>query len=252
MDPGTAKVLMLLPTDDSPDPAILKAYQTFVGELIWLYKTRPDLQFTICLLSRYLQCATRKHLDIALNRPLRFLKRTKHFGLLFRAGEGDWVLSGKADADLAGDITTARSTLGHCLQLGEVGSITTHCKLDRRICTSTGQSETYAMQSLIKDVVWARGLLAELGVPMTDPTVVKTDNDGVLKQSTKMINHTVAKHYRIAQAYIREKVLDGTVSVEGEDTKTNEADLFTKALGAPLGCRHGTKIMGPQRAPSSK
>jgi hypothetical protein len=160
------------------------------------------------------------------------------------------VLSGKADADLAGDITTARSTLGHCLQLGEYGSIITHCKLDWRICTATGQSETYAMQSLVKDVMWTRGILAELGLPMTAPTVLKTDNDGVLKQSTKTINHTCAKHYRIAQAYIREKVLNGTIKVEGDDTKTNQSDMFTKALGATLFCPHATTVMGPQRAHS--
>jgi hypothetical protein len=247
MDPGTAKALMLLPIDSPADPVVVKAYQTLVGELIWLFKTRPDLKFTICLLSRFLQTATQRHLDIALNRPLRYLRKTTFYGLIFRAGQGDWVLSGKADADLAGDITTARSTLGHCLKLGEYGSIITHCKLDRRICTSTGQSETYAMQSLVKDVMWARGLLAELGLPMTDPTVLKTDNDGVLKQSTKTINHTTAKHYRIAQAYIREKCLNGTIAVHGEDTKTNEADMLTKALANSLFSPHSTTIMGPDQ-----
>jgi hypothetical protein len=156
------------------------------------------------------------------------------------------VLSGSADADLAGDLKTARSTLGYCLNIGEFGSLITHCKLDRRICTATGQSETYAMQALVKDVIWTRGLLAELGVPMKVPTVVATDNDGVLKQSTKMINHTTAKHYRIAQAYVREKCLNGTITVGGVNTEDNEADMFTKALGAPSFRRHAHKVMGPQ------
>ena len=94
--------------------------------------------------------------------------------------------------------------------------------------------------------VWARVFLDELGFPMRLATPLRTDNDGVLKQSTKTINHTTAKHYRIAQAYIREKVSNSTIVVLGEDTETNEADIFTKALLAPAFLRHQATIMGPQ------
>ena len=75
---------------------------------------------------------------------------------------------------------------------------------------------------------------------------MRTDNDGVLKQSTKMVNHTDAKHYRIAQAYIRQHVQDETVVVLGEDTDDNETDMFTKALHAPKFMKHSVPIMGPQ------
>jgi hypothetical protein len=147
---------------------------------------------------------------------------------------------------LAGDLKTARSTLGHYLKLGEFGAVVATCGLDRKISTSSGQAETYAMQSLVKDTVWARGLLRELGFPMDGPTPLRTDNDGVLKQSTKTVNHSTAKHYRIAQAYIRQQVSDLTIAVQGEDTETNESDIFTKALPAPAFLRHQSTILGPQ------
>ena len=246
MDPGTAKAMMLLPTDDVPDHKVLKAYQTLVGQFIWLLKTRPDFLFVISLLSRFLNNATQKHLDIARNQPLRFLRRTTHYGVVFSPGDGEWILSGASDSDLAGDLSSARSTLGHYLRLGDYGAVVTSCGLDRKISTSTGQAETYAMQSLIKDTVWTRAFLAELGLPVTSPTPLRTDNDGVLKQSTKTMNHTTAKHYRIAQAYIRQKVSDDTCTVLGEDTKTNETDIFTKALPASVFKRHQACIMGPQ------
>ena len=102
------------------------------------------------------------------------------------------------------------------------------------------------MQSLVKDAVWARIFLGELGYAMEKPTPLRTDNDRVLKQSTKTINHASAKHYRIAQAYIREKVFDSTVEVLGVDTENNESDIFTKALHAPAFKRHQASIMGPQ------
>jgi hypothetical protein len=91
-----------------------------------------------------------------------------------------------------------------------------------------------------------RILLAELGVPMTEPTKLRTDNDGVLTQSTKAVNHTAAKHYRIAQAYIREKVAEQCVAVAGEQSALNESDIFTKALPVLAFELHQRRIMGPQ------
>lgn len=248
MDPGTAKALMLLPTEDT-NPEVTRQYQVLVGELLWLLKTRPDMYFTVSLLCRFLKNPTQQHLDLASNRPLRYLRQTTSFGLVFSAGDGDWVLSGASDSDLAGDLISARSTLGHCLKLGECGAVVVQCGLDKKVSTATGQAETYAMQSLVKDTVWARRFLSELGCPMRQPTVLRTDNDGVLKQSTKTINHTAAKHYRIAQAYIREKVSDKTIAVIGENSANNETDIFTKALNAPPFVRHRTTLMGPQECP---
>ena len=68
----------------------------------------------------------------------------------------------------------------------------------------------------------------------------------MFKQSTKTINHTAAKHYRMAQAYIRHKGEDGSIEVGQIDTKYNASDMMTKALHAPLFYRHRYKIMGPQ------
>ena len=248
MDPGTAKALMLLPTDKS-DAKIIKAYQTYVGGLIWLLKTRPDLYFTISLLSRFLQCATASHLKLALSRPLRFLKKTVDYGLVFLTGNEKWVLSGSSDSDLAGDLNSARSTMGHYAKLGRYGTVIASCGLERKICTSTGQAETFAMRSLINNIECLRELLAELGFPMQDPTYLAVDNAGVLKQSTKAVNHTAAKHYRTALAYIRQKVRELLVALWKVESDKNGSDIFTKALHAPLFVRHQEAILGPQSFP---
>ncbi len=245
IDPGTARELMLLPTDEK-DVNVVKAYQTFVGELIWLRKTRLDLFFLISLLSRFLQNATARHLAIAKGRPLQFLKRTSSYGLVFAPGSGEWTLSGASDSDLAGDLNTARSTLGHCAHLGAFGAVLTSCGLERKICTSTGQGETYAVQALVKHIEWLRAFLNELGHAMDGPTMVYVDNNGVLKQSTKAVNHTMAKHYRIAQAYIRQMVDYGVVKLARVGTEENYSDIFTKALHGPAFIKHQFRIMGPQ------
>jgi hypothetical protein len=250
MDPGTARSMMLLPVSEKPDPIVVNKYQRLVGSLVWLsVRTRPDLQFVISFLSRFLRTATQSHYDLAIGRPLRYLKGTITDGIVFVASIGKWVASAASDSDLAGCINTGRSTMGHYAKMGEYGVMISRCGLDRKISTSTGQAETYAMLGLVKDIVWLLGLLDELGHPMTQPVHLASDNDGVVKQSTKAVNHTTAKHYRIAQAYIREKVQCLVVKVVEIDTAVNASDIFTKALLAPAFLRHKSTIMGPQTRP---
>jgi hypothetical protein len=237
--------LMQLP-DDVDEPYWLKKYQGLVGSLIWLYKTRPDMMFTINLLCRFLKCATQQHYVLTCGRPLRYLKGSASHGIVFKAGEGKWELSGVSDSDLAGDLKSARSTIGCVMKLGEFGAVMCSSTLERKISTSTGQAETYGLQSLVKEAVWERHFLSELGLPLENATSLKTDNQGVQKQTIKAINHATAKHYRIAQAYIRSKCKDRTVRVGYVNTNDNDADIFTKALHAPAFLRHRAAIMGPQ------
>ena len=247
MDPGAAKSLMMLPIGpELTDAKVLKDYQSLVGAMLWL-KSRPDMLFTINLLSRFLKNATPAHLAMARDRPLRYLQGTKNWGICFQAGEEGPALSGESDADFAGDLDTSRTTLGVYEKIGEFGTIMCRSSLERKICTSTGQGETYAMQSLTKNVVWTRHLMEDLGYAPKLPTPVFTDNDGVIKQSTKAINHTKAKHYRTAQAYIREKQASGVINVGSVHTSKNAADMLTKALPKEAFVRHRRTIMGPQQ-----
>jgi hypothetical protein len=136
MDAGTAKALMLLPTD-SATPATIKRFQEIVGGLMWLLRTRIDLQFTVNLLARFLKNATQAHIDLALGRPMNYLAGTVCFGIVFAPGTGEWEISGTSDADLAGDLTTSRSTSGHFTKVGEFGTIHSSSKLERKISNST-------------------------------------------------------------------------------------------------------------------
>ena len=252
MDPGTAKAIMMLPQDDFTTQSIHE-YHAIVGSLMWIQqRTRPDLNFTVNLLCRFLRCASPKHVAIAKGRPLRYLNGTRNFGLVYQPGDSPWVLSGSSDADLAGDLGSSRSVLSIDSKLGEFGSINSSCSLERKICTSTGQAETYAFSSLAKEILWERHALSELGFPQKGHTECLTDNDGVIIQSTKAVNHAMAKHYRIAQAFIRQVCDDGLVKAVSVDTRLNPSDLGTKALHSPSFIRHRDAIMGPQEVPPKK
>jgi hypothetical protein len=135
--------------------------------------------------------------------------------------------------------------MGSFIKLGDFGTVSSGCYLERKIATSPGHAETYAMQSVVKDVTWFRHLLSELQHPQIARTTVTTDNDGVRIQSTKPINYSKARHFRVSQAYVRGKEEDGTIDVQRVDTDQNPADLFTKPLHSLLFVRHRNSIMGP-------
>ena len=96
----------------------------------------------------------------------------------------------------------------------------------------------------------ARQLMHELGVTQCEPTAQSTDNRGVFLQSTKQVNHAVAKHFRISQAFIRSKQDERIIKVQEVATGANGADFLTKALGKGPFLKHLTKVMGPQERPS--
>jgi hypothetical protein len=245
MDPATARALMLLPADKA-DASSISKFQSLVGCLLWLSKTRHDIAFATNLLARFTLIASPEHLTFAM-RVLRYLKGTIEYGIIFLAGfKEDGCITGQADADFAGDLRSSRSTSGGFLKVGQLGTIYCKSSLEKKISTSTGQAETYALSSLVKDVVWTRQLAEEMRRGMLAPTALGTDNQGVHIQATKAINHATAKHFRVAQAFIRSKGEDGSILVGKVGTNDNHSDFLTKALCSELFCRHRDAVMGPK------
>ena len=142
-----------------------------------------------------------------------------------------------------------RSTSGHATQIGEYGNLHSSSKLERKISNSTGMAETYAHLGLGTELIWDRHLFGELGFPMKSASPALTDNGGVIIQSGKPINHSGAKHYRIAQAMIRDLNFIQIMKTGYVHTDDNCADYLTKALGTKAFQKHRLATMGPQECP---
>ncbi|KAL0541218.1 hypothetical protein IC582_021260 [Cucumis melo] len=78
---------------DLADPTM---YRQLVGSLIYLTLTRPDISYSVRVVSGYMQKPKKPHLE-AVRRILRYLKGTE-YGLLYKKGQ-DCKLEGFCDAD---------------------------------------------------------------------------------------------------------------------------------------------------------
>lgn len=63
------------------DPSI---YQKFVGKLLYLTVSRPDIAYIVHHLSQFLQAPRAPHM-LAVQRVLRYLKGTRYQGLFYSA-----------------------------------------------------------------------------------------------------------------------------------------------------------------------
>nr|GFA51378.1 uncharacterized mitochondrial protein AtMg00810-like [Tanacetum cinerariifolium] len=92
-------------------------YRGMIGTLLYLTANRHDLQFAICMCTRYQARHTEKHVH-AVKRIFRYLRGTVHRGLWYPK-DSSVALTAFADADHAGCQDTRRSTSGSVQFLGE-------------------------------------------------------------------------------------------------------------------------------------
>ncbi|KAI3692000.1 hypothetical protein L6452_31805 [Arctium lappa] len=91
-------------------------YRRLIGRLLYLQATRPDITYSVNVLSQFVADPRNNHLEAA-NRVLRYLKATPGQGILLSRA-GDPVLNAYCDTDWLGCSYTRRSRTGYFLLLG--------------------------------------------------------------------------------------------------------------------------------------
>jgi hypothetical protein len=105
---------------DSASPAVDSTeYRSLIGSLRYLLHTRPDLTFSVCYLSRFMEELKQEHLN-AVKKVLRYIAGTIEYGLVYpRESGGTIELLGYSDSDMAGDADDSNSTSGAIFFHGE-------------------------------------------------------------------------------------------------------------------------------------
>lgn len=108
--------LKLTSTTGDPLP-YLETFQRLVGKLIYLTIKRPDISYTVHILSQFMNQPTISHLQAAFC-VLRYLSKSLGQGILL-AAKSTIHLTVYCDSDWASCPSTRRSTSGFCILLGD-------------------------------------------------------------------------------------------------------------------------------------
>jgi hypothetical protein len=103
-------------------------------------------------------------------------------------------------------------------------------KKQNTVESSTFGSELVALRIAKELIVALRIKLRMFGVPVDGPADVYCDNQGVVNNTSKPESTLSKKHNSINYHIVREAAAAGILRVGKEDTQTNIADVFTKAL----------------------
>jgi len=225
-----------------------------VGALLYLSLTaRPDIAQCVGVLSRFMSCPGEAHVTAA-KQVIKYLYATKDHGITYtrgvhgathiflrgRLGEvdedstvygGEWarVYYLDADADLAGDIGTRKSTTGFVVVLSG-GLVHWMSKLQSTVALSTAEAETNASVEAVKQIMHFRLFMRELGMGQEGPSIVFEDNQAAISIAQKEEQSKRSKHYAIKAAFLSGSYKRGFFLYAKVGTKEQLADAFTKAL----------------------
>jgi len=134
-------------------------YMKLVGSLNFLTTTRPDIDFVVGILSRFMHKPCEGHWN-ATKRVLKYLKGTQTYGIKY-SKVVDFHLTGYSDSDFYGDKENGVFTYGYLMSLGSTTISWRSCKQSVPV-DSTTEAEYVAPAQATKEIIWLRKILEDL------------------------------------------------------------------------------------------
>ncbi|CAM8902096.1 unnamed protein product [Rhodiola kirilowii] len=205
-----------------------KGYRRSIGCLRYLLHTRPDLSYSVGVLSRYMQEHKESH-GAALKQVLRYLRGTASLGLFFKR-TNEIGLVGYSDSSHNVDVDDGKSTTGHIFYL-EGCPITWCSQKQETLALSSCEAEFMAATEAAKQASWLQDLQGEIVGKTSKKVTIRVDNKSAIALTKNPVFHGRSKHIHTRYHFIRECVENEQVEVENIPGNKQKADILTKALG---------------------
>lgn len=244
----TPSTLVKLQQEGSADASHdITAYRELVGSLMYAAAaTRPDIMHSTNICTRFMRAPQKPHL-VAAKRVLRYLNGTTNEGLIYTtttASTGRQAMSIVAycDADWGGDLDDRKSTTGYCVFVNN-NLISWNTKKQATVALSSAEAELMSVSDVVKEIMWLRFILKELGYTVVKPTIVHCDNKSAIQIARNDTHHDRTKHIDIRYHFIHDSINNKIITLQWIASSEQLADIFTKATGPLVFHKHKNKLM---------
>ncbi|CAI7878862.1 unnamed protein product [Closterium sp. NIES-53] len=217
-----------------------KLIHSMVGALNYAANhTRPDIAFATSRLASVVSRPSHEQLEAAKS-LVCYVSATASVGLEYSAvrqrqqrgaaglGKGGMLLGCYTDASFNSVKANGTSIGGYVCLFGG-GAVSWRSKKQDEVGLSSCETEYMALHHGVKEVVWLRRLLEEIGVSQREPTMMFCDNDAAMKLAKYACLHELTKHIRPKWHWVR-RLLDKEVRLEIAKTQQQAADILTKRM----------------------
>ncbi|KAL7619048.1 hypothetical protein Lser_V15G01747 [Lactuca serriola] len=149
-----------LTKDEDGEPVNATEYRSIVGGLRYLCHTRPDITYSVGIVSRFLERPTKLHHQ-AMKRILRYVQGTLNLRLFYPQSSRKNEVIAFSDSNHTRNLVDRRSTSGMVFYLNE-SPVTWSSQKQRCVALSSCETEFMAATMATCQGVWLRCLIQEI------------------------------------------------------------------------------------------
>jgi len=127
-----------LDKDETSQSIDIKKYRGMIGSLLYLFASKPDIMFSVCMCARFQSNPKESQLS-AVKRIIRYLIGTMNIGLWYPKNS-KCNLIGYSDSDFVGSKTDRKRKSGTCHFIGSA-LVSWHSKKHNSVALSTAEAE---------------------------------------------------------------------------------------------------------------
>ncbi|CAI7891578.1 unnamed protein product [Closterium sp. NIES-53] len=203
------------PEEESVGEEERHRFHSLVGSLMYTaVNTRPDIPFATGQFARVVQCPNEEQVAAGM-RVVKYLGQTPTVWLQYLAAAqrrqkgadgvepGRLFLTAFSDASYASEPEDMTSVGGFICCIGG-GPTAWESKKQVDQALSSVESEYMALFRAVREIVWQRCLLDELGEEQQGPTPLYCDSQGAIPLAKNPVLHGLTKHMRVCAAVFQE------------------------------------------------
>ncbi|CAI7809758.1 unnamed protein product [Closterium sp. NIES-53] len=242
------------PEEESVGEEERRRFHSLVGSLMYAaVNTRPDVAFATGQLARVVQCPNEEQCVKgpeeesvgeeerrrfhSLVGSLMYAAVNTRPDVAFATGQLARVVQCPNEEQVAAGWTKDMTSVGEFICCVGGGPTAWESKKQVDQALSSVESEYMALFRAVREIVWQRRLLAELGEEQQGPTPLYCDSHVAIALAKNPVLHGLTKHMRVKWHWTRSMVAAGEVELHYVKTTGQPADMMTKRLVEQQHCK---------------